>query len=234
MSIYNQGSNNNKNQLTKIISKTNSNCSVFVNKQEIKKKEATLENQNETLKILDSCVGTKNFDELIKINADTLVRKQNKPHEIDKLFEKLPIKERVRLMVRVYKDMANNLNFAFDKKKLEETLLEKDNSFWNNFRGKRVKSQQVKNMEYNNILKAEKVEILELQIAKKKEEIKERQEEKFAEYMKLAEDHQKLEKGLELQAKRIGILRKNQQNVKREILNDFFGINFLVNNFLFS
>ena len=202
------------------IQKTNSECSVLVNNQEVKKPQED-KKVSETLKILDSLVALKNFEELINLQADTLLKKQNKS-SFQNLFEKLTIKEKVRLMVRVYKDMANNLNFAFDRKNLEDSLEMKEDSFWSTFRSKKIKSQQVKNMEYNNIIKAEKVELLERQIEAKRKDLMSKKEERFSEFMKLSEMKKEIEKEVQVKTKNMKILRKRQNENKLKILEDFF------------
>ena len=202
--------------------KEDSNCSVKVNNQIVNSIEDP-KKLNETLKFLDSTSKLKDLDELIKINADTLIKKQNKNNQFINLFDKLVVQDKVRLMVRIHKDISNNLNFAFDKKNLEQILDEKENPFWHNFRNKRIKSQQVKNMEYNNIIKADKIEMLDKQIEIKKKELQDKKEQKFSEYMTLCENKQELLKDINIQKKKFKILKKDKKEIKRKILNDFFG-----------
>lgn len=176
----------------------------------------------ETMKLLEtSC--KLNFNELINMNAEGLLKKQGKEGQSESLFERLSVKEKVNLLVRVYKDVLSNLNFAFEKKKLEAILDDREDPFWAGFRAKRVKSEQVKNMEYNNILKYEKIEALDLQIERKKQLLREKKEEKFSEYMKLCEARRELKKNFETKKKELKILEEDKGRVKLGILEDFFG-----------
>jgi hypothetical protein len=216
---FNQSDFNNK------IKKGDSNCSVKINNQIVNSSEDP-KKFDETLKFLESSSMLKNFDELIKINADGLIKKQNKNNQFVNLYEKLMIKDKVRLMVRIYKDISSNLNFAFDKKNLDKILDDKENHFWSNFRSKKIKSQQVKNMEYNNIIKSEKIEMLDEQIRNKIKKLEEKKEEKYSEFMKFCEIKQELLKESEIQRKKFQILKQDKQEIKKKILNEFFGKSF--------
>lgn len=127
------------------------------------------------------------------------------------------------ILMRIYKDINSNLNFAFGSSKLEKILTESDHKFWVNFRNKKIKSEQVKNMESNNIQKHEKLLYLNKIINEKENDLKNLRELKQIEFDEVIKEENNTYEEIQKQKKLNEMDQQNKLKYKINTINSFFG-----------
>lgn len=193
-------------------------CSVTIKGKDLLMKNKNYLKRNETAAILNNLGTLKNFEEILQLCAT-----DNKNNLKMKDFEKLPIKMKTMILMRIYKDINSNLNFAFGSSKLEKILTESDHKFWVNFRNKKIKSEQVKNMESNNIQKHEKLLYLNKIINEKENDLKNLRELKQIEFDEVIKEENNTYEEIQKQKKLNEMDQQNKLKYKINTINSFFG-----------
>ena len=182
--------------------------------------QAIILKHNNTDAMIELLEGLRNLECQIEENVETFQEK----HGAKKLkYRMLDFRQKSQMVLRIYKDIGNNLKHVMSKDNCVNLLSECNDPFWISLRGKKMRAQQIKNMEYNNILKHQRVDLVDQQILKKRRKISEKREVKFGQLLEYCSQIKQMTAAKEADQKRGDIRDMEEKGFQKLALDQFFG-----------
>ena len=186
--------------------------------------QAVILKHNNTDAMIELLEGLRNLECQIEENVETF---QEKHGAKNLKYQMLDYRQKSQMVLRIYKDIGNNLKHVMSKDNCVNLLSECNDPFWISLRSKKMRAQQIKNMEYNNILKHQRVELVDQQILKKRTKIAEQREGKFGQLLEYCAKIKQMAAAKEADMKRGVIREMEEKGFQKLALDQFFG-NFLL------